>query len=80
MAEVPDLIELPTVYTATLERKDGTRTFVGPAILCLKATGELQSNSETAPLWVSLDELGNYQLLGNVGKMIEEARTYRSLR
>ena len=68
------LLELPQLYYATIERKDGSRqNFSFRVYLCKKYSGELQENKETVPEWINVSELKNYNLLPNVETAINDA-------
>lgn len=73
-----DLVQLPTVYRATLPQKDGTTVdFLWTVFLCKKYTGDLAPSDETVPEWVEMDKIDTYPLIGNVASAIHEAKKKR---
>lgn len=68
-----DLIHLPKSYKATLQRKDGVKTFSFDVFLCKKYSGGLKEGEETIPRWVSRSELGTLNVLPNVADAIVQA-------
>lgn len=67
-----DLIELPTVYIGPVERKNGVYIFSYKIFLSSSYSGALRESEESKPEWVAVSELDKYNLLPNVGKIIEE--------
>ena len=69
-----DLVKLPSTYTATIERKDGTfKTFEKTAFVCRKYAGEIRPGEDTTPEWVEIEKMGGYRLLPNIEKMVQDA-------
>lgn len=66
------LEKLPNTYTATIERKDGLKTFSIEVYRCKKFWGELISSEETTPEWVDITKIAELHLLPNVQKIVEE--------
>lgn len=73
--KMEDLVRLPTVQVADIQRSDGTvKRMSIECFVAWQASGELEGEkNETEPEWVSISELGNVPLLPNVMKIIEEA-------
>ncbi len=69
------IIELPRSYKATIERKDGVKTFSFKIFLCRTYSGHLRESRETLPEWVKLSDLGNFKLLDNVAEAIKQAQS-----
>ncbi|MEK6864562.1 MAG: HAD-IA family hydrolase [Nanoarchaeota archaeon] len=67
------LKKLPQLYTASIERKDGTKTFGLRVYICNSYSGKLRSNKETTPVWINVQELNRYNLLPNVRKIIMDS-------
>lgn len=66
-----NLIKLPTEYSASIERKDGTKkNYSQNNFLCINWNGNLKDSDETTPEWVDIEELDKLKLLPNVKKMI----------
>ncbi len=73
-----DLVQLPTVYRATLPQKDGTTVdFLWTVFLCKKYTGDLAPSDETIPEWVEVDKLDDHNLIANVKDAICEVQKIR---
>lgn len=69
-----DLIELPTMYTASLERKDGSKKEFSLKVFFAKSSGgSFIENNETVPTWVKRDTINTYKLLPNVESAVKEA-------
>nr|MBC8495948.1 hypothetical protein [archaeon] len=60
-----DLIEIPGIRSATIERKNGPRTFSLKVFVAKKFEGELRSGNAEIPEWVKISELDNLKILGN---------------
>ena len=74
IAATEDLINMPEVYTAAIERKDGSvKNFSQDTFLCVKWNGELKTTEKTIPEWINIDELEKLKLLPNVKKMVFDA-------
>ena len=69
------LVPLPKTYLATIQRKDGVKTFSWKVFRATKFEGELVSTSETTPEWIGISDLSKYTLLPNVAEAIHEALT-----
>jgi len=67
-----DLIELPTVYTGPIERKNGVQVFSYKIFLGSFYSGILRESEESKPEWVALSDLNKYNLLPNIEKIVEE--------
>lgn len=68
-----DLMEMPDKYTATIERKDGTfKTFRKTLFLCKKYFGQIKKGEDTTPFWIDIEKLGEYRLLPNIDKMVQD--------
>ena len=67
-----DLEQLPRVYQATIERKEGSKTFNFRVYICHSHSGELRETDETIPSWVSIQDLENYSLLPNISQIVIE--------
>src|SRR3972149_7158226 len=67
------LIEFPhNFYQASIERKEGEVTnFSWRVFLVQQFSGELKESEETKPEWVSVAEIGRYNLLSNVYDAIQ---------
>ncbi|NTU46534.1 NUDIX hydrolase [Candidatus Roizmanbacteria bacterium] len=70
---VKDLVRIPAVYHATIQRKNGLVSFSFVVFLCQNYSGELSSFNETIPEWKQVDEIKNLPLLPNIEKIIQEA-------
>ncbi len=68
-----DLIELPTVQVAEIQRKDGLKLFSLKTFLADAYAGVLKESAETTPEWIPIAELKGYKLLPSVEKIVEEA-------
>jgi ADP-ribose pyrophosphatase YjhB (NUDIX family) len=74
LATTPDHLKpLPTVYTATIARKDGTRNYSMEVFLCDKVEGALKSSAETVPEWIRIKVMGQLTLLPNVETIVQDA-------
>jgi ADP-ribose pyrophosphatase YjhB (NUDIX family) len=72
-AHPEDLVLLPTIYNRTLQQKSGPVAFTMKTFLCLKYTGTLRATEETAPEWVKITALDQYEIIGNVKDIVNEA-------
>lgn len=72
-AKIEALREIPTIYEAMLERKDGAKLFVMKAFRVDDFSGELRSSQETFPEWIPLSQLDAFPLLTNVNQAIHDA-------
>ncbi len=62
---------------ADIPRKDGTtKRFSITVFLCMTYSGELAGSDETAPEWIAISEIDNYQLIGYTKRMVEEGVKY----
>lgn len=69
-----NLIALPNVFYATIERKDGIKkNFSFKVFLCNNYSGKLSEDNETIPEWVAISDLKNKNLLPNVENAINDA-------
>jgi len=71
--DIKNLIQVPQVYTATIERKDGVKTFSLETFICNVWEGELETNDEATPEWIDINKLSELNLLPNVEKMVIDA-------
>lgn len=68
-----DLHEFPNnYYIASIALKDGVSEWGFRVFLCKRYSGEIQSSRDTAPEWVTIQDLDNYTLLPNVKVAILE--------
>ena len=68
-----NLVELPNVYSATIERKTGIAKFEMTSYLCTGYAGTLTDSDETSPLFVKISELDSYDLIGTGHQVIKDA-------
>lgn len=73
LAREEDLVQLPTEYHATLQRKAGPENFWLVVFLVKRYQGEIILNDDTTAEWVPLDMLTSYTLLGDTEAIIQEA-------
>lgn len=73
IADKKDLIRMPFLYFADIERKDGKKTWSIIPFIAKNFSGSLESKHETIPQWISIKDLNKYDLLPNVKEIIEEA-------
>ena len=67
------------VYTATFDRKDGTRKKYSMTVfICTKYWGSLKPSSETTPQWVEIKKMGNLNLLANNEKIVADGLKYKN--
>jgi 8-oxo-dGTP pyrophosphatase MutT (NUDIX family) len=71
------LIEIPKMYSARIERKDGTKVFSFKVFLCSSFSGQLRGTDEANPEWVSIGELGKLNLLPNVQQIVSDGTEIR---
>lgn len=71
-AEPTSLLEIPKLWRAVIERKDGVKEFSFKVFVAPVFSGDLKSGEETEPEWVNIDDLDQYDLLPNVKLAIEE--------
>lgn len=71
-AEKDDMIQLPKIYSASIEMKDGIKTFSFNVFHCRVYHGKLRATSETEPLWMAVEDAERLELLPNVKDIIEE--------
>lgn len=70
------LIELPKLYVAKIERKDGTKTFSLKVYLCNSYSGKLKATDETQPLWIKIKKIDKYRLLPNIKQIVINGLSY----
>lgn len=68
-----NLIKLNRTYKNTVERKTGIKSFKTTAYICTKYSGELISGEETEPVWVTLGNLQNLNLIEIAQTIISDA-------
>ena len=68
-----DLIKLPTIHRAQIQRKTGIKNFELVSFICKSYNGEIRASSENIPIWVEIKELDEIRLLPNVKSIVEEA-------
>ena len=68
-----DLIRMPFLYFADIERKDGKKTWSIIPHIVKKFSGSLEAKYETIPQWIPIKDLNKYDLLPNVKEIIKEA-------
>ena len=74
---VHTITSIPKVYTATIEKKDGTKKQYELVVFVSSFyTGELRQTAETRPEWVAIDQLSTKTLLPNVADIIHIAHMY----
>ncbi|NMB57236.1 hypothetical protein GYA19_04880 [Candidatus Beckwithbacteria bacterium] len=71
-----DLILIPEIYIADIERKDGITTFYHQNYYCKNFTGELKADFETIPEFINILDLKQYNLLPNIEKMVDDCQKY----
>lgn len=74
-----NLHEFPNnIFSAFIKRKIGpSGVFTMRVFMTTKFSGKLKKSGETEPVWVSISELKQYNLLPNVEKAIVTARNYQ---
>lgn len=75
-----DLILLPDKWFASIERKGGTKKFSLVVSLAEKFEGYLIGGAETAPEWIDIKEIGDYDLLPNAKEVIEKGLEFMRTR
>ncbi len=72
---VPENLEkLDKMYYAALPRSDGTtKNYSWTVYICHQWQGELKDDHETIPEWISISQIENYPLIGNVKDAINDA-------
>ncbi len=69
-----DLLPMPFLWFAEIERKDGKKIWSIIPFIAKKFSGNLEAKYETIPEWISIKDLDKYNLLPNVKEIIEEAQ------
>ena len=64
--DLDDLVLLSKEWSAKIERKDGIKEFSLKVFCADEFSGNLISSNETTPEWISIEDLGNIDLLPNV--------------
>ncbi len=71
------LMQLPTMHHAEIERKDGTKKLFSMIVfLSTSYAGQLLPSIETIPEWVNINEINSFNLLPNTKEAILEAMAY----
>jgi len=67
-----DMILLPRQWQSDIERKDGAKRFSIKVFLAKKHEGRLSGGAETIPEWISMEDIGKYDLLPNIEDIVTE--------
>jgi ADP-ribose pyrophosphatase YjhB (NUDIX family) len=72
--------QLPTVYVAEIERRDGSHVLMDWVVFLVEITDEKASETgEGIPHWVAVTELSGYRLINNVAEAVAEAVRFRQI-
>ncbi|MES2215728.1 MAG: NUDIX hydrolase [Patescibacteria group bacterium] len=72
-AVAEDLLEIPKLYSATIQQKEITKLFSMKVYKILHFTGTLKNSDETTPEWAKIVDLPSLNLLPNVALAIRDA-------
>jgi len=77
-ASQEDLILIPKTYEADLRRKGGySKRFTMRAFVCNRFEGIIKETDETAPEWVSVSRLDEYNLIANTVNVVHDGLPFR---
>lgn len=68
------LVQLPKVYVAKIQQKDGTKTFSIEVFYCTHWQGTIHQNeNKTIPQWIQISSLDKFLLIGDTLEIINDA-------
>ena len=72
-----DLVEIPTLYQATIERKDRPKRYSLKVFVAKTFHGMLKEAEVELPEWIEISNLNQNKLLPNVGLAVKEGLKYK---